>query len=114
MSSYRFLDNTTTPLSTNAVSSTNTYTTTVKAIDFQTFTFQIEWSGTPTGTISILGSLDGTNYRSFGASVSVQPAGTASGVLVPLYGHGMKWLQVSYTNASGSGTMVVSGLGKTR
>lgn len=116
MSSYRFSDNTVTPLlGPVAVSGTNTYTAgPVKVIDFQTYTFQLEWSGTPTGTITILGSLDGINFRQFGATVSAQPAGTPNGTIAPLYGHGMKYLEITYVNASGSGTLTVTGLGKTR
>lgn len=98
-----------------AVSSTNTYKTTpVQVIDFQTFTFQFEWSTGFSGTIQVLGSLDGINFRDFGVTLSAQPSDSESGVIVPLYGHGMKWLQAVYTNASGSGTLTTTGLGKTR
>lgn len=115
-SSYRSLDmSPNPPIDDVAVSGANVYDTgAIKAIDFETFTFQAEWTGTPTGVLAILGSLDGVNFRDFGATVSVQPAGSSGGVVSPLYGHGMKWLKMTYTNASGSGAMTISALGKTR
>lgn len=86
----------------------------IKVIDFQTYAFQAEWTGTISGTITVLGSLDGENFREFGVSVGTQPAGSAGGVLIPLYGHGMKWLKLRYVNTSGDGDLVVTSLGKTR
>lgn len=119
--SYRFLDMTLTPALQASVSGTNTYATNpisgqlgIKAVDFETFTFQATWTGTISGTISVLGSLDGVNFYPFGVGVAVQPAGSPGGVVIPLFGHGMKFLQLSYTNASGSGSLTVSALGKTR
>ena len=115
MSSYRISDNTETPLFSAAVSGTSPVTIgPVKVSDFQTTTFQLEWTGTLSGTIDVQGSLDGVNFRDFGATASVQPAGSAGGVLIPLYGSGMKWLQVVYTNATGSGNLTGTCLSKTR
>lgn len=114
MSSYRFSDNTKTPLLNSAVSGTNTYSCEIEVTSFESTCFQAEWTGSPTGTISILGSLDGVNFRDFGASVSTQPAGSASGVLIPIYASCMKYLQLSYTNASGSGNLKVMAVSKTR
>ena len=115
MSSYRFSDNTKTPLFNAAITGTNTYVATTGDItSFESTCFQCEWTGTPTGVISILGSLDGVNFRNFGSSVSVQPAGSAGGVLIPNYATGMKYLQVSYTNATGSGNLTVMALSKSR
>lgn len=115
MSSYRFLDMTTTPLLSAAISNTDVVTTqAIKAVDFETFCFQAQWTGTLSGTIVILGSLDGENFLQFGVSIPAQPAGSAGGVLIPLFGHGMKFLQLQFTPASGSGNFVVTALGKTR
>jgi hypothetical protein len=115
MSSYRFSDNTTTPLLSTAVSGSSTYVAgPINVTSFEQTCFQCEWTGDPVGTISVLGSLDGENFRNFGAGVSNQPAGTTDGVLIPIYASGMKWLQLSYTNSSGSGNLVVTALSKTR
>lgn len=116
MSSYRLLDRTTNPLlNAVAVSGTSTYTAgPIDCTSYETVTFHAEWTGTPTGTITVLGSLDGVNYRTFGVSVGSQPSGTVSGVLIPLFGHGMKWLELQYTNQTGSGTLTVTAMGKTR
>lgn len=116
MSSYRFLDNTQTPLLSQAfASTTKVIAGPVKTIDFQTFTFQAEWAASTNGTIAITGSLDGVSFRPFGVTVPTQPAGGgAGGVLIPLYGHGMKYLQLEYVPTSAAGSMVVTSLGKTR
>lgn len=116
MSSYRTLErNALNPLLSQAVSSTNTYTTpAIDVTSYETVTFQAEWSGTPTGVINVLGSIDGANFRSFGATVGAQPSGSLSGVLIPLFAHGMKYLQLQYANSSGSGILTVTVLGKTR
>lgn len=118
MSSYRFLDmSSNPPIQAVPVSGTTVYDTgPIKAIDFETFTFQAEWSGTPVGLLAILGSLDGVNFRNFGATVTNQPGDGSglTGTIAPLYGHGMKWLKMTYTNASSDGVMTISALGKTR
>lgn len=116
MSSYRFTDNSKTPLlPTTAVSGTTAYTAgPIKVIDFETFCFQATWTGTLTGVITVLGSIDGVNFYPFGVGVTNQPAGSDDGVLIPLFGFGMKWLKLVYTNASGSGFITVTSLGKTR
>jgi hypothetical protein len=115
MSSYRFCDNTQTPLFNAAVSGTSPVTAgPVKVTDFETFTFQATWGGSLAGVITVLGSLDGVNFYAFGVSVPTQPAGSSGGCLIPLFGHGMKWLELVYTNATGAGNLTVTSLGKTR
>lgn len=115
-SSYRSLNLGKTPLlATVAISNTTPVIAgPVKVIDFETFSFQSVWTGTLEGTISVLGSLDGVNYSDFGVTLSVQPSGSSGNVLVPLYGHGMKWLEIKFVPASGSGNYTVYALGKTR
>ncbi len=114
MSSYRFIPKTTL-LAAGAMASTNTITS--SALDLRTITgaaLQIAWTGTPTGTMIIQGSVNGTTYYDIGASVPTQPAGSASGVLLNFVDLMFRYLRVSYTNASGTGTLVVLGMAKTR
>ena len=117
-SSYRCLDYTNpAALPTVAILAPGVVQTqAIKAIDFETFSFQAEWTGTIVGTLAILGSIDGVNFRSFGAQLAVQPGDGSGffGTIAPLYGHGMKYLMMTYTNASGTGTMTITALGKTR
>lgn len=114
MSSYRFTDNSKTPLLNVAISDTTTRLATAKAIDFETYTFQAEWTGTLVGVISVLGSVDGINFRDFGVGVPLQPSGSPAGVLIPLFGHGMHFLRLQFVPASGSGQFTVTALGKSR
>lgn len=113
--SYRFSDNSLTPLYSATVSTgTPIIAGPVKVIDFETFCFQAVWTSTLAGTILVKGSLDGTNFYEFGVGVSTQPSGSTSGVLIPLFGHGMKWLELVFTRSGGSGLFTVTSLGKTR
>lgn len=112
MPSYRFIAPVTL-MNAQAVSSTTTYKS--SALDILTIpnaAFSISWSGTPTGSsLTIEGSLDGTNYSDLGVSITA-PAGSASFVVVNMQGLAVRYVRVSYTNASGSGTMTVLGSAK--
>jgi hypothetical protein len=99
---------------TGDMSATSCTTTPVDLLSFETFTFQCVWTGTPTGTIAILGSLDGTNFDNLSASVPGNPAGSAGHTSIPIVLSGMRWLELQYTKTSGSGTLSVKGMGKTR
>lgn len=74
---------------------------------------QIDFTGTPTGTISILGSNNGSIYHALTFNpVLAQPAGSAGGYLVSLNQFPYRWLDVQYVNASGVGVLNVWILGK--
>jgi len=74
---------------------------------------QVSWTGTPVGTITINGSIDGVTYSSFDFSPTLaQPAGSPGSYLVSINQAPFDYLQVSYTNASGSGSLTVFILGK--
>lgn len=113
---YRFIGPVSlTVSSSGAMASTNTITS--APMDLLTITgaaFYISWTGTPTGTLSVQGSLDGTNYADIGASISSQPAGGTGSNLLNLVDLMFRYVRVSYTNASGSGTLSVSGSAKTK
>lgn len=69
---------------------------------------QVDYTGTPTGTFSVLGSVDNITYRSLTFDpVLTQPSGSAGGYLISLAPYSYPFLEVSYTNASGSGTLNV-------
>lgn len=79
---------------------------------------ELIWTGTPTGTFSIDGSIDNvsnsglvTKWYPTGTDVT-NPSGSASSTLVNLSGIGFRWIRVSYTRTSGSGSLTVNVFGK--
>jgi hypothetical protein len=89
---------------------------TTAAIDVRSFPFaaiQAVWTGSPTGTLSIDGSIDNvqnpsqvTNWFPTGTSVT-SPTGSADSTLINLQGVGFAWLRLSYTYSSGTGSLSV-------
>jgi hypothetical protein len=82
---------------------------------------QLKWTGTPTGTFTVDGSLDynpglpqsgappgGANNGTW-TSLVLSPAPVASGaagnILLNLNQLAFPWIRVTYTNASGTGTL---------
>lgn len=114
MSSYRNYGPTSV-ITSGAMSGTDVLTSTAVDISsYQSFSFQSVWTGTPTGTFVVLVSNDGTNYNDLGASVSPNPSGGASSCMILCYGVPAKYAKLQYTNASGTGTLNVKAVGKTR
>jgi hypothetical protein len=81
---------------------------------------EITWTGTPTGTISVLGSIsnaipgiDAVIYYAltFNPALS-QPAGSGGGYLINLNQFPWHYLKVQYVNASGTGVLDVVLFGK--
>jgi len=70
---------------------------------------QVNWTGTPTGTLIVEGSNDGTTFYALTFSPSLaQPSGSASGYLISLNQFPWIYCRVSYTNSSGSGNLFVT------
>ena len=92
-----------------AMTGTTTLTSTQQnVLNFDNIGLQISWTGTPTGVISIQGSVDGVNFASLTFSPAItQPAGSANSILVNLNQFPWPYLQVQYVNSSGSGTLNV-------
>lgn len=96
-------------LSNGAMTGTSTITSDVIEIsDFDNVGLQLEWTGTPTGTITIQASNDRVNFRdlTFGTALT-QPAGAASGILINFNQIPFNQLRVRYVNTSGSGTLLI-------
>jgi hypothetical protein len=75
---------------------------------FKSASFEFSWTGTPTGTITIIGSISNSSFFPFTFSPNlVQPAGSAGGFLVSLDELPYPYLKVQYVNSSGSGTLDV-------
>jgi len=83
--------------------------------NFDNVGLEIVWTGTPTGTITIQGSIS----QSIPGAVAVsytdltfaplldQPAGSAGRYLVNVATYAMPFIRVNYVNTSGSGTLNV-------
>lgn len=69
---------------------------------------EVTWTGTPTGTLSVMGSASGINFYALTFDpVLAQPAGSASGYLINLNQFPWKYIFIQYVNASGSGLLTV-------
>jgi hypothetical protein len=78
---------------------------------FDNVAVQLVWTGTPTGTFAVQGSLDYNPQLATGTwtaltlSSSPAAAGSASNVLLDLNQLSFPWIRVVYTAVSGSGTL---------
>lgn len=111
MASYRHIE-AATLLSGGAMTGTSVLTS--KAIDCRTLPlvgFSISWTGTPNGTFIVQGSLDGTTFVDMG--ITVAPAAGAVGNRgVDIGPTAFNYIQVQYTNTSGTGTLTIVGAAK--
>lgn len=92
-----------------ALSDTNTVTSdTFNANQLDNIGLQISFSGDMTGTLSVNCSIDNENFEALTFSPALaQPAGSDLSYLVDLNQVPFPYLQISYTNDSGSGTLTV-------
>lgn len=90
-----------------AVSGTTVYTSAVSNILSQhNIGLDIRFTGTMTGTLAVQCSNDGIVFTSLTFSPALsQPAGSSLNYLIDLNQVPFYYLQVVYTNASGSGTL---------
>lgn len=97
-------------------SMTGTATLTSVAQNLQNFDnigLEITWTGTPTGTISILGSVSAAfpaastvSYYALSFNPGLtQPAGSAGGYLIDLNQFPFPYMKVQYVNSSSTGTL---------
>jgi hypothetical protein len=97
----------------NAADISANYTSESVDISFANgFAVQMQWTGTPTGTLRIQGSLDGILFSNV-PSGSVALAGVAGDTLFNTsYPVHYTHVRVSYTAAAGAGTLTVRVGGK--
>lgn len=99
---------------TGTMSGTNVvYSNIVGMQQWDNVGLEIAWTGSPTGTILILGSNSGVNFPSltFNPTLS-QPAGSAGSFLIDLTGYPFRYLMIQYTNATGTGAISAYGQAK--
>ncbi len=71
---------------------------------------EVTYTGTPTGTISVMVSNSGINFYALTFNpVLTQPAGGAGGYAINLNQLPFKYMMIQYVNASGAGTLTVYG-----
>jgi hypothetical protein len=71
---------------------------------------EVTWTGTPTGTFSIMVSNSGINFYALTFNPALaQPAGAGGGYAVNLTQLPFKYVMLQYTNSSGSGVLTVYG-----
>jgi hypothetical protein len=96
------------------MSGTNTIYTQVQDLSkMDNIGLEITWTGTPTGTIQVMGSNSGQFFYALTFNPSLaQPSGSAGGYLIDLAGYPFKYIMLQYTNTSGSGTIFAYGQNK--
>lgn len=67
---------------------------------------ELTWTGSPTGTITVNASNNGSNFYALTFTPSLtQPSGSASGIAVALTNYPFTYVKVTYTKSSGTGTL---------
>lgn len=94
---------------TGTMSGTSTiYTNVYPVLLMDNGGIELTWTGTPTGTISVLMSVSGLNFYSLTFNpVLTQPAGAGGGYLINLNQEPFNYFALQYTNASGTGALTV-------
>lgn len=90
-----------------AMASTNTiYSNIIEKSRQQNIYAEINWTGTPTGTLSIWCSVSGINWNSLTFDpVLTQPSGSAAGDGINITQLAAKYFYFQYVNSSGSGNL---------
>lgn len=63
---------------------------------------EIAWTGTPTGTFKVLGSVSKNNFNPISASIQ-PPAGSAGSTMVSFQNQGFQQVELQYIGSSGTG-----------
>jgi hypothetical protein len=71
--------------------------------------FEVAWTGTPVGTITVFVSNSGINWPSLTLGTIQQPAGVAGYYGLSLNQVPFKYVMFQYTNSSGSGSLSIYG-----
>jgi hypothetical protein len=70
---------------------------------------EVAWSGTPTGTLSIMTSVSAVNWNALTFNPALpQPSGSAAGYSVSLNQLPFKYILLVYVNSSGTGVLTVA------
>lgn len=96
---------------TGAMASTNAiYSQIVDISRMDNGGLEVTWTGTPTGTFSVMVSNSGINFYALTFNPAIaQPSGSDGGYAVNLNQLPFKYLMLQYVNSSGSGVLTVAG-----
>lgn len=73
---------------------------------------EASWSGDPTGSFVVEGSIDGSTFYDTGTATT-DPAGVAGGAMINFgFPIGFRYMRLAYTNVSGNGLLQVRGMAK--
>lgn len=94
-------------VTTGAMASTNTIYSNVQTVpQMHNIGLEITWTGTPTGTISILVSNSGNNFYALTFNPTLaQPSGSGGGYVIDLNQLPFLYYMIRYVNASGTGSL---------
>ena len=97
-------------VTSGVMSGTNTIYSNVQSLPQQhNVGLEVTWTGTPTGTISIIVSSSGNQFYALTFDPALaQPAGSAGGYAISLNQLPFLYYAVQYTNSSGSGNLTVT------
>jgi hypothetical protein len=74
---------------------------------------EITYTGTPTGTFSVMVSNSGINFYALTFNPALtQPSGGAGGYAIDLSGFPFKYMMLQYVNSTGTGVLTVYGQNK--
>lgn len=92
-----------------AMASTNTiYSNILDVSRMDNIGAEVAWTGTPTGTLSVLVSNSGINWPALTFNPSLQqPAGSAGSYAIDFTMLPFKYIMFQYVNASGTGTLSI-------
>ncbi len=92
-----------------AMASTNTiYSQILDISKMDNCGLEVTWTGTPTGTFSVMVSNSGINFYALTFNPALtQPSGSAGGYAIDLNQLPFKYMNLQYVNSSGSGSLTV-------
>lgn len=100
-------------INAGSMTGTNVLTsTTLKTDMLESIGIEAVWTGTPNGTFAINYSMDGVTFYPLTTSTITNPAGSASNTNGVLTGFPFPYMNITYTNASSTGTLTVKASGK--
>lgn len=94
-------------VASGTMASTNTiYSQIICVANMDNIGIEVNWTGTPTGTLTVQVSNSGTNFTALTFSPTItQPAGTAATIGLNINQLPFRYLLLQYVNTSGSGVL---------
>lgn len=97
---------TSSPTTPSSTMTQNLFSTSFPIENATQFLAQAFWTGTPTGTISVVGSQNNVTFNI--PIYSIATAGSAGSLSYDLYGTSINWIRLEYAFSGGTGTLTCS------